>query len=153
MSSMNRKQLINELKLVLRDSSVETVMLHQAVADSLGLNITCHQCTGLISRFGPMTAGKLAELTGLTTGAITGVIDRLEKAGYAKRVPNLKDRRVILVVLTPKAEKIKKLFSPLSQKIEKVLEVFTDEQLTFILEFVTIFTKISQEVASELRNK
>src|SRR5262249_43014336 len=68
-----------------RQLSAATIMFHQAVADRLGMNVTDHKCADILERNGPMTAGELAERTGLTTGAITGVIDRLEKAGFVRR--------------------------------------------------------------------
>ena len=60
-------------------------MFHQAIADRLGLNVTDHKCIDLLLMKGPLTAGELAGMTGLTTGAITAVIDRLEKAGFVRR--------------------------------------------------------------------
>src|ERR1700704_1472642 len=88
------EQLIGELKL----SSSRGIIFHQTLADFLGLNITDHKCLGFLLDEGPQTAGRLAELTSLTTGAITGVIDRLEKAGYVKREKDLHDRRRVMIV-------------------------------------------------------
>src|SRR5947209_8850648 len=76
----------------------QTVLYTQAVAEQLGLNLTDLSCTGILSVEGPMTAGRLAELTGLTTGAITGAIDRLERAGYVRRERDPQDRRRVVVV-------------------------------------------------------
>jgi DNA-binding MarR family transcriptional regulator len=74
------------------------VLFHEAVAASLGLGAAEWRCLGLLGRHGPSTAGRLAELSGFTTGAITGIVDRLEKAGYARREPNPHDRRSVIVV-------------------------------------------------------
>jgi len=133
--------------------SNEQILLHQAVADALGLNITDHKCVNLIARFNPMTAGKLAELTGLTTGAITGVIDRLEKGGYAKRILDPNDRRVTVVELTKKGESISKIFLPLVKKMGKAFEAFSDKELAVILKFVTLAAETSHDAAKELRKK
>ncbi len=65
----------------MRETSTVTILFHQAIADRLGMNVTDHKCAGILARSGPITAGELARRTGLTTGAITGVIDRLEQAG------------------------------------------------------------------------
>ncbi|MGI0036091.1 MAG: MarR family winged helix-turn-helix transcriptional regulator, partial [Nitrososphaera sp.] len=70
-----REEAIQGINEKLREMSTETIMFHQAVADVLGLHITDHKCLDLIHRFGAMPAGRLAELTGLTTGAVTGIID------------------------------------------------------------------------------
>jgi DNA-binding MarR family transcriptional regulator len=90
---MKREETIHNIIDKFREMSTETIMFHQAVADELGLSITDHKCLDLIHRFGAMPAGRLAELTSLTTGAVTGMIDRLEKAGYVKRANDSKDRR------------------------------------------------------------
>ena len=77
--------LIDDLQQAGRRLSLATIMFHQAVADRLGLNPTDHKCIDLLASAGSTTAGELAEATGLTTGAITGVIDRLEAAGFVRR--------------------------------------------------------------------
>src|SRR6266581_7672060 len=82
----------------------QTVLYTQAVAEQVGLNLTDLSCTGILTVEGPVTAGRLAELTGLTTGAITGAIDRMERAGYVRRESDPNDRRRVVVV--PIAEKL-----------------------------------------------
>lgn len=147
-SNMDRKQLLLKLNQAMKASSTEAILLHQAVADTLGLNITDHKCMDILVRFGPMTAGKLAEITGLTTGAITGVIDRLEKAGYAKRKPDPQDRRAIIIELVHNKEleeKFETIFRPLTKKMEKLVTQYTDEQLIFITEFITQAVQASHE--------
>ncbi len=153
---MERKQLIQDLERAMSNTSTEAIFLHQAIADSLGLNITDQKCVNLISRFGPMTAGKLAELSGLTTGAITGVIDRLERAGFAKRIPDPEDRRVTIVELIQDNEAEKKfrvIISRLSKKMKKVFATFTDEELAIILKYITMTVKTSHQVTLELKEK
>ncbi len=155
-SIMNRSQLLQAINQAFRESSTEAIMLHQAVADILGLNITDHKCMDFIDRYGPMPAGKLAELTGLTTGAITGVIDRLEKAGYAKRVRDPKDRRQISVELTPNKELTKKLeevFQPLADGMSKITASYSDKELELFLDFITKIVKASHEETLRLRKK
>src|SRR5262245_4534642 len=81
--------------------STATIMFHQAVADRLGLHPTDHKCADILFLKGPLSAGELAELTGLTTGAITGVIDRLEGAGFVRREDDPRDRRRVIVRVLP----------------------------------------------------
>lgn len=150
---MEKGRLLQNLGQAMMGLSNEQILLHQAVADALGLNITDHKCVNLIARFRPMTAGKLAELTGLTTGAITGVIDRLEKGGYAKRILDPNDRRVTVVELTKKGESISKIFLPLVKKMGKAFEAFSDKELAVILKFVTLAAETSHGAAKELRKK
>ena len=73
------------------------IVFHEAGARRLGMTAAERKCAGLIVELGETTPKQLAEMTGLTTGAITGIVDRLERAGYAKRKPNPKDRRSILI--------------------------------------------------------
>jgi len=100
-----RESLLQIFNEQLRHFSTDTVLFHQAVAEQLGLNSTDHKCLDVILENHAMTAGKLSELTGLTTGTITGVIDRLEKAGFVYREKDAEDRRkVIIQVNKDKAE-------------------------------------------------
>ena len=80
----DKAKLVSRLIEEMRENSTVTIMFHQAIADRLGMNVTDHKCAGILARSGPITAGELARRTGLSTGAITGVIDRLEHAGFAR---------------------------------------------------------------------
>ena len=83
--------------LDLRQFAVGLQVANLEVAAAVGLNPTDLGCLCLLLLHGPSPAGRLAELTGLTTGAVTGVIDRLELAGFAQRVPDASDRRKVIV--------------------------------------------------------
>lgn len=136
--------------------STQAVMLHQAVADTLNLNITDYKCMDLIARLGPMTAGKLAEESGLTTGAITGVVDRLERAGYAKRADNPKDRRSVIIELSldkKKQKEYEEIFLPLERKIEKQASSYTSEELSLFIEFIHKTAEILHEETIRLTKK
>ena len=84
-------------ELLGRELSTAVVLFHQAVAERIGLNATDFKCLDLLVRTGPTTAGHLSELLGLTGGAITGVIDRLESAGFAQRERDQNDRRRVII--------------------------------------------------------
>jgi DNA-binding MarR family transcriptional regulator len=140
----------------MRMLSTQAIMLHQAVADMLNLNITDYKCMDLIARLGPMTAGKLAGYSGLTTGAITGVVDRLEKAGYAKRTDNPKDRRSIIIELTwdkKNKKSYEEIFLPLERKIEKQTSYYTSKELSLFIEFIHKTVKILHEETIRLTQK
>jgi DNA-binding transcriptional ArsR family regulator len=81
-----------------RELSTAVVLFHEAVADRLGLSAADHRALGLISRSGAVTAGELAQLTGLSPGAVTGLVDRLESAGHVRRERDPADRRRVVVV-------------------------------------------------------
>ena len=134
---MSKEELLQAINNKMRDMTTEAVMFHQAVADFLGLYITDHKCLDYIYRFGPMTAGRLAQVSGLTTGAVTGVIDRLEAAGYVQRAKDPTDRRkiVIEIVQNKKLErKLMSIFGPLEQKMNQLLSAYSESQLEFLLE-------------------
>jgi DNA-binding transcriptional ArsR family regulator len=88
---------VEELMQTGREMSAATVMFHSAVAERAGLSATEHKAMDILSRAGPLTAGQLAEHTGLTTGAVTGLIDRLEGAGFVRRARDPDDRRKVIV--------------------------------------------------------
>lgn len=90
----------------------------------------------ILSTNGPLTAGRLAELTGLTTGAITGVVDRLEGSGFVRRERDASDRRRVIVHLVPdRARKIGKLFAPLARAMAELSGRYSDEELALMLDY------------------
>jgi len=95
--SRHRQALLGKLLGAMRVWSDTDVMFSQALADQLGLNLTDLKASSMLNWTGPMPAGRMAELTGLTTGAITGVLDRLEKSGWVKRVKDPGDRRHVII--------------------------------------------------------
>jgi DNA-binding MarR family transcriptional regulator len=100
--SRHKRHVFEELIDEIRRSQNATDRFDQAVADALGMNRTDMRCIDVLQREGPVTAGRLAEATGLTTGAMTTALDRLERAGYARRTRDAADRRRVVVELTPK---------------------------------------------------
>ncbi|HEX2170516.1 MAG TPA: MarR family transcriptional regulator [Nitrososphaera sp.] len=152
---MKREEIIRAISDKFREMSTETIMFHQAIADILGLHITDHKCLDLITRYGAMPAGRLAELTGLTTGAVTGIIDRLEEAGYVRRTNDPKDRRRTIVQPTQNKKlekKIEMLFVPLRDRMHKLLSTYSDSELTFLLEATTKFLEQTHEESKKLRS-
>ena len=151
---MQKKELLQRLNRALRDTSTESILLHQAIADAVGLHITDHKCMDFLGQFGPMTAGRLAELTGLTTGAITGVVDRLEKAGCVRRSGDPRDRRATIIEPIPNSEVYKRLvqlFQPLAERMESAASKYTNRELTFLTDFISMAVQISREVREQLR--
>jgi len=83
----NSNSSLYELMLAVKNFTRSTLILQHVIADDMGLNVTDAECIDFLQEMGPSTAGDLAKATRLTTGAITNVIDRLEKAGFVKRAP------------------------------------------------------------------
>jgi len=151
---MNREDIIQAINQKFREISTETIMFHQAVADVLGLHITDHKGLDLIYRYGHMPAGRLAELTGLTTGAVTGIIDRLEKAGYVRRVNDPKDRRITIIEPTRNKKLERKLgliFTPISMRMHKLLSSYSDKELAFLFDVLTKSLEESHEELMKFR--
>jgi DNA-binding MarR family transcriptional regulator len=152
---MKREETIHNIIDKFRKMSTETIMFHQAVADELGLPITDHKCLDLIHRFGAMPAGRLAELTSLTTGAVTGMIDRLEKAGYVRRTNDPKDRRKTIIepIRNKKLErKIEMIFMPIHERMHKFLSSYSDSELAFLRNAMMEFIKQTHEESKRLRS-
>jgi DNA-binding MarR family transcriptional regulator len=146
-----RQELEAALNAAMRDVSGQGVLYSQAVAERLGMNSTDLECLDYILR-GPVTAGRLAELTGLTTGAITGVIDRLERIGLARRESDPDDRRKTLVRALPAVwERIAPLFEPMERSAMAVLASYRDEELALLLGFLTRARDAALTAMSELR--
>lgn len=113
-----------------REMSTLAVLRHARIAEQMGLSATDHKALGLAARAeGPLTAGRIAQLTGLSTGAVTGVIDRLERAGFVRRVRDTEDRRKVLVEILPRDEdKYAPLFDSAIVATEKVLARFSPDE-------------------------
>src|SRR5262252_21445 len=109
-----RQALTGRLMLALRRSSAAGVLHGQGIAKRVGINPSDMECLDLILMNGPSTAGEIARHTGLTSGAVTGLIDRLERLGLVERIDDPNDRRKVLVrVREDKIAPIGALFSPL----------------------------------------
>ncbi|HXH48651.1 MAG TPA: MarR family transcriptional regulator [Terriglobia bacterium] len=114
-----------------QELSTAIVLFHEAVASRLGMNAAEWRCLGLLDLHGPTTAGGLAKLTGYTTGAITGVVDRLEKAGYARREPHPKDRRSVIIHplrLPELRRQVGPIFASLGQAMTEAASHYTPQE-------------------------
>ncbi len=149
-----RADLVAAFENEFRQMSTGAVMFHQAIADRLGLHATDHRCTDLIARHGSMSAGTLAALTGLTSGAITGVIDRLEAAGFARRAPDPSDRRRVIVELVLESRRIEQighLFEGIRHASQQLLTRYTEPELELLLDFMRRCNAIGRAETLRLR--
>ena len=148
----SRRELLNRLWDLGRIMSTQTVFLHQAIAQSVGLNATDTKCIDLILR-GPsdsVTAGWLSEMTGLTTGAVTHILDRLEKRGFVERVRDTQDRRKVFVrVHTAGLEPLLPKYEAVGRAYLNMVEEYYDKDLQLICEYME---KVSQLSERELAN-
>jgi len=150
----DKDELVAELVDTMRELSTATILFHQAVADRLAMNVTDHKCAGILAQSGPITAGELAERTGLTTGAITGVIDRLEKAGFARRARDASDRRRVIV--EPDRKRIERKIGPLFESMRRAAALMYSEysvqELALIRDFAVRSLRMADEEIRKLRD-
>ncbi|GEL21017.1 MarR family winged helix-turn-helix transcriptional regulator [Pseudonocardia asaccharolytica] len=149
-----RQDLAREITASLaRRHSTATVLFHHALAERLGLGPADHKCLDLLHERGPMTGSELAALTGLTTGAITGVVARLERSGRLRREPHPRDRRKQLLYPTNSAvEEIQDLFATLPAGHDALLEGFTGAEVAAIHTFLTRATDLLYRRVAALRS-
>lgn len=134
----SKKELIHQLNIAQQDIGNLTVLFTNTISEQIGLSATEFECLDTIGNNQPITAGQLASLTGLSTGGITGVVDRLEQAGYVRRKRDTADRRRVLLeqVFDKKTiQRVRKLYGPMSQKFEEVCQEFTAEELCIVLRY------------------
>jgi DNA-binding MarR family transcriptional regulator len=150
-----RKQdAFEELLLEVRRSQNATDRYDQAVADAIGLNRTDMRCLDIIEMEDLITAGRLAELSGLTTGAITTVIDRLEERGMARRVRDPRDRRRVLVEMTPEARDGSTDYYKEHMALgARLYNRYTLEQIELLLEFVREGRELNERAAAQLEER
>ena len=159
---VDRDQLMLALNRALRNVSGQAVLHSEAMAERLSINSTDLECLDIILMQGPVSAGDLARASGLTSGAITGVIDRLHRAGLAKREPDPQDRRKVLVRVPPAVlQRILPIGEPMGRAAQAILSSYDDQQLALILDFlvrshesaVAVTTKMRAETAASRKAK
>jgi DNA-binding MarR family transcriptional regulator len=135
-----------------RRNSTATVLFHQAIAERLGLGPADHKCLDLLVERGSMTGSELAAVTGLTSGAITGVVNRLERAGYIQRRADPDDgRKQVLTPVPESLDAIQAVFRDIGPASGDLLKGFDVHQLTAIAEFLTRTTEFARDRATTLR--
>jgi DNA-binding MarR family transcriptional regulator len=135
-SQEGKQALAGRLMLALRRSSAAGVLHGQTIARRVGVNSTDLECLDLILMSGPSTAGEIARHTGLTSGAVTGLIDRLERLGLVERTADPADRRKVLVrVREDKIGPIAALYAPLEKAMQALLAGYSKEELKVLIDF------------------
>jgi DNA-binding MarR family transcriptional regulator len=150
--------LQENLTLRMRRLGTRTVLYQQQVASSLGLYNNDFISIDILHEKGPITAGELSKLTGLTTGSVTALIDRLEKSGYVRRENDPKDRRkVIIVPLYEDKEEVSETYLKLYASMMDLASSYTEEELELITQFLgkasTVLEEQIQHLSSTARSK
>jgi DNA-binding MarR family transcriptional regulator len=138
-NQLRRDRIVALSEQIGRDLATKTVLFHHALATRLGLSATDLKCLDLLRQTQmPLTSANLAELTGLTAGAITGVADRLEAAGFVERVRDPVDRRRWeLRPLPDRQHELAALFAPLTAAMTELCAGYSDEHLEVLVDFLT----------------
>jgi DNA-binding MarR family transcriptional regulator len=148
-----RRGLENEFLLAIRRAGSVMQLLGAASAERIGINVTDLNCLNILALGGRMTAGELARATGLTTASITGVLDRLEEAGFVRRERDPHDRRRVIVRLDAARglRDVAPVFAPVIAAWRAVAAQYTDDELRLILGFQNQLEQIMRDRLIELR--
>jgi DNA-binding MarR family transcriptional regulator len=148
----HRERLIETVTQASRESSTLAVFFHTKMAEQFGLGATEEKTLSLLGKRGPLTAGEIAAHTGLTTPSVTGLLDRLESKGMVRRVRDPHDRRRVIV--EPNQERLAeldRLFYFVQEAFHEMLDLYSNEQLATIADFLTRSAQRTQEfMASQL---
>ncbi|RFU41236.1 MarR family transcriptional regulator [Actinomadura logoneensis] len=133
---------------------MSALMLHgQASAKAVDLGATDLYALNILKLFGPLTPGELGRRAGLTTGPTTRLVDRLEQAGYVRRVPDADDRRKVIVELVTQPSGLDEALTPVRRKIGGIIQGYTQEQQALLFDYFARAADAFQEATEELRNQ
>ena len=151
MSRRLKAKVVSDLLAEARSLSGDFDQLSQVVSEKVGLSPTELLAMDLISRQGRVTAGMLARELHLTTGAITGLIDRLEQAGFARRSADPTDRRRVIVTATAKERRVSELYGPLATALRRAVEGYSEKDLAILTEFIRRLRAVVANSAEGIR--
>lgn len=152
MQAKSNDELIGDLITRFRVATNRDAAFDKLAAARLGVSVTDLGCLNIVESRHGMTAGELATESGLTTGAVTAVIDRLERAGYARRVRDERDRRKVLVEVTPAFyDAARAIWGPVAADWQRALdERFSAAELATIVAFLTMVDELGKRHAEHL---
>ncbi|GAA4965611.1 MarR family winged helix-turn-helix transcriptional regulator [Actinoplanes utahensis] len=155
MSTENRAELLSAVTAAARRHHAAYTLFNQALADRLGLHPTDVQCVSLLAlEPEPLTTGKIAKLTGLTSGSATRLVDRLERANLVERRPDPQDRRKARVSLTTQRDaELEAAWRVPGSAFAQALEGFTDEELAVIERYLRLTTEVGSQQTEGLHTK
>lgn len=146
----SRAEVVVRLSELMRRTSTYRLLMHQVVADQLGLTMTDLKCLDAARNVPDLIPSRLAEIAGLSTSATTAALDRLERRGFVRRVRDEHDRRRVFIVSTGQHEaETSRLFSPLATATTEILENYTDEQLALITDFLEQLNAVSEQLIEQ----
>jgi DNA-binding MarR family transcriptional regulator len=149
-----QQRRLEQLQALARGSrlfQIASDKMDDAFSRLVGINLTDGRCIDLLDVHGGMTAGELAQAASLSPGAVTTVLDRLERMEFVTRTRDETDRRRVIVELTPKARELAwSIYGPIAGYASEYLEGLSDEELAVINRFLEVATEINERRAAEV---
>ena len=150
-SHRSREELLAEVVRASSEHSTVAVFFHTVIAERVGLGATEAKTLYILSSRGALTAGEIAQETGLSTSSVTSLIDRLERKGFVRRLRDPQDRRRVMVERNEeRLAELNQVFHSLEESFVDFLEVYSDEQLATIVDFVTRASHYSRQFIATL---
>jgi DNA-binding MarR family transcriptional regulator len=154
MTKLRKKDLVKQVSMGAREYGISTVLFRHAVGEILGVNVTDMECLALIFFKGLATPSELARYTGLTSGATTVMLDRLEKARLIERQPNSQDRRGTLIVLTnERIEEVGAMFASAREAVDRLTSSYSESELESIADYFRRLVIVWEEEREKLRQR
>jgi DNA-binding MarR family transcriptional regulator len=152
MAKLHKQELVNQVIIGAREFGISAVLFRHAVGEVLGVNVTDMECLALIFFKGLATPTELSEYTGLTSGATTAMLDRLERAGLIERRPNPHDRRGTLIFIRKEAvNEVGPLFESSRKAQDALVSSYSEQDLELLSEFFNRFTTLWEEERKKLQ--
>jgi DNA-binding MarR family transcriptional regulator len=149
-----RSELVAKLDMAGRAMSTVAVLFHTALSEKRGLSVSEEKALDLLHRFGPMSAGELAEKSGLAKASVSGLLDRLERKGFARRAADENDgRRVRVEVDLRSLARLGPLFEDFVRELHAMYERYTDDELKIALRFMSEATEVQRRATEGLKDK
>jgi DNA-binding MarR family transcriptional regulator len=150
-SEKERQAALMEMVRLVRLQQIASDKMDDAFCRLAGINLTDGRCLDLLDVHDGLTAGELAEAASLSPGAVTTVLDRLERMGFVTRTRDEADRRRVLVEMTAKARQLAfDIYGPVSAYAREYIEQLTDEQIDVISRFLEVAIEVNERRAREV---
>jgi DNA-binding MarR family transcriptional regulator len=149
-----RRELVERVGIAVRKMGAQSVITSRTVADRFGMHMTDLEVLDLIFLRGQASAGDLAEATGLTSGSVTALIDRLAKAGYVERFDDPSDRRKVLVrIRAENIEPIKQTYMAIQKRMFELWSSFEPRDLEVVIDFITRSTQLAVDCCKDIQSQ
>lgn len=149
-----RRELIDGLRLLGEIDATQTALFQHAAARSYGLSVTDMKALSILLREGPRTAGELMEQLGVTSGAVTGIVDRLQRAGVARREPDPADRRRVIVAVDDDGLRSREnVYLGIGAAFDRLYASYTNEELRFLTRHLQAAVELTRAETTALRER